>query len=405
MRPKFCEKCGNELLAENIFCEHCGWKVTGYDEVVGHDGATDHDGVTDHDEVIGYDEVTGHGEATGHDKTEGHNLGESPAGEPASITQETVNTTQEPASAIDLPPEAEKKDLPLLRLFGILLLFIGAMVLWKTVFKGVELMDPPLVSDKGVFFADFGRDSRLYRIDLDGKNKKRLSKEYIKVMDAEDGWIYYSSIFGIYKIREDGTEETRILDKTANYIQVSEGWIYFVDYDYHICRVKTDGTEFEQLGDYSAVALRHDAGWLYYRNPDSGHCISRVRTDGSERQQVTADRISFYNYDVSDGVVYYMNDDDSGYLYRINGDGTEKQKLNECYSRDIVVKDDWIYYAQGWQGNPAKIRIDGSEGTTIGNDHAKHFAIFGDWLYYADSRKDIGLYKLKIDGSERKKLK
>lgn len=349
MRPKFCEKCGQKLSEEDMFCERCGWNVTDYNP----------------------EEVA----------------------------------TEEPPSTID-PPKTGKKDLSLLRLGGILLLFVGALVLWKTVLKSAELMEPPLVSDKGVFFADFGRSSHLYRIDLDGKNKKKLTNEYIKVMDMEDGWIYYPSILGIYKIREDGTDETCIFDQSAEYIQVSGGWIYFVKSGgYHIYRIKTDGTGFEQLGDDFACDLRHEAGWLYYRNVDAGHSIFRIRTDGSERQQVTTDKTSFYDYDVSDGVVYYKNDDDSGHLYSINGDGTGRQKLNEHSSRSIVVKDDWIYYTQGWQGYPAKMKIDGSEETKISNDSTEHLAVFGDWIYYSDSRKGVGLYRIRTDGNEKKRLR
>lgn len=359
MKPKFCEECGQGLSKEDMFCERCGWKVVDQEEDLGHDNAI------------------------------GHSPGEPPIA----------------AASVKDSPKAEKKGLPLPVLIGMLVLLVGTFVLWKTVLKSAELMKPPLVSDSGVFFADFGRGSALYRVDLDGKNKKRLSKDFIKAMDMEDNWIYYSSILGIYKVRDDGTDKTELFNRSAEYIQVGDGWVYFVESgDYNICRIKTDGTGFEQIGDDFACALKHEAGWLYYRNADAGHCIFRIRTDGSDRQQVTTDEISFSNYDVSDGVVYYK-DDDSGYLCRVNGDGTERQELNEHPTYSIVVKDDWIYYGKGWQGHPTKTRIDGSEEIEISDDNMERPAIFGDWIYYTDSRKGTGLYKLRIDGGKKQKLR
>ena len=435
MRPKFCEKCGNKLSEKDIFCERCGWRIVGYDETTNHEAATDydsamnHDGSADndksivHDKVEGDDRITDHAKATGRDKATAYSPSEhdkatdhSPSDHNKAIAHNGIadhdkSTAHGPgapptvASSTKDPPKTKKKDLPLPVLIGILVILVGAFVLWKTVLKSAELMKPPLVSDAGVFFADFERGSSLYRVDLDGKNKKRLSKDFIKAMDMEDNWIYYSSILGIYKIRDDGTDKTQLFDKSAEYIQAADGWIYFVESrDYNICRIRTDGTGFEQIGDDFACALKHEAGWLYYRNADAGHCIFRIRTDGSDRQQVTTDKISFANYDVSDGVVYYK-DDNSGYLCRVNGDGTGRQELNEHFTYSIVVKGDWIYYGREWQGHPTKIRIDGSEETKISDDNMEHPAIFGDWIYYADSRKGVGLYKLKIDGSEKKKLR
>lgn len=428
MGPKFCEKCGNKLSEENIFCERCGWRIVGHDEISDHDSAMGHDELADHDksiahnEVEGNDGITGYAGDTGHDQTIGHSpaehdkaTGHSPASQDQSTGHSPANQNKSTAHSPGVPPttaasvkdlpKTEKKNLPWPVLIGMLVILTGALVLLKTALKSAELMDPPLLSDAGVFFADFGRGSALYRVNPDGKNKKKLSRDYIKAMDMEDNWIYYSSILGIYKIRDNGTDKTDLFDKSAEYLQAADGWIYFVESrDYNICRIKVDGTGFEQIGDDFACALKHEAGWLYYRNADAGHCIFRIRTDGSDRQQVTTDKISFSNYDVSDGVVYYK-DDDSGYLCRVNGDGTGRQELNEHPTYSIVVKDDWIYYGEGWQGHPTKMRIDGSEGTKISDDNMEHSAIFGDWIYYADSRKGVGLYKLKIDGSEKKKLR
>ena len=108
-------------------------------------------------------------------------------------------------------------------------------------------MQPPLVTEKGIFFADFGRDSRLYRLDLNGKNKTKLSDEYVKNMASDDGWIYYSGILGLHKIREDGTGNGGP-EAIAKSLQVPT-MIFFIESEIIILLVSKTTAPFERRTD------------------------------------------------------------------------------------------------------------------------------------------------------------
>ena len=373
MKIKFCGKCGRELTEGSGFCQFCGWKVVRLE-------SEDIDSDRESPLVNSPDEPTRINPA------------------------ETAGEKSEPLPLnTSLSRSQNKKKFPLPFLIGVVLLITAGMILWQTIFKSAELMQPPLVTEKGIFFADFGRDSRLYRLDLNGKNKTKLSDEYVKNMASDDGWIYYSGILGLHKIREDGTGETEVLKQSAESLQVADGWIYFIESrDYHICRVKTDGTAFEEIGQDFATNLNQDDGWLYYQNVDAEHSVYRIRTDGTNQQPVTPE--SCYSYSVADGIVYYSNRNEYGYLYRIQGDGTGQRKLNEYSSASMVIANGWIYYAQGWQGYPAKIKTDGSGEVLLNKDSADDLAVSGEGLYYAHTEKGRRLFRIKTDGSGRQSL-
>lgn len=416
MKIQFCGKCGRELTEGSGFCRFCGWKVLQPEPEEIQTGLEP--------PAVEASEKTSKifPDDSAHEKNEPEPINNSlpeensktgqvfPADKPEKIQPDNkpvppVPSFEKEKTPPDLlqSPVKPKRKLPLPVLIGAVLLVAAGVILWQTVFKSAELMQPPLVTENGIFLADFGRDSRLYRLDLDGKSKTKLSDEYVKNMAFEDGWIYYSGISGLYKIREDGTDETEILKQSSESLQVADGWIYFVkSRDYHICRVKTDGAAFEELGQDFASNLKQDGGWLYYQNVDAEHAVYRIRTDGTERQPVTPEGCFTYNVDA--GVVYYSNRDDYGYLYRIIGDGTGQRKLNEHNSSSMVIADGWIYYAQGWQGYPAKIKTDGLGETQVGKDSADDLAVSGEWLYYTHTEKGRRLFRIRTDGSSRQKL-
>ena len=70
----------------------------------------------------------------------------------------------------------------------------------------------------------------------------------------------------------------------------------------------------------------------------------------------------------------------------------------------MVIANGWIYYAQGWQGYPAKIKTDGSGEVLLNKDSADDLAVSGEGLYYAHTEKGRRLFRIKTDGSGRQSL-
>ncbi|NLD47400.1 MAG: DUF5050 domain-containing protein [Clostridiaceae bacterium] len=68
----------------------------------------------------------------------------------------------------------------------------------------------------------------------------------------------------------------------------------------------------------------------------------------------------------------------------------------------IAQQGEWIYYNDpNANGGLFKIRIDGSERIRLNNDDSCNLQIVGDWIYYNNKNYDNVLYKVRTDGSER----
>jgi IS1 family transposase len=189
---------------------------------------------------------------------------------------------------------------------------------------------------------------------------------------------------------------------SADYINVVDDWIYFSG------RIYTSDTQ----GVY------------------------KIRTNGSDRIKLTdiENDVSISNMSVVDDWVYYCVK--SSYteginsIYKMRTDGTNKQIIESSTNSydSLIVTDGWIYYRLG-ERNPREVEYNGQTFTVYDVDYLfyktkvdvstiqlipidlrgdySHINVIGDWIYYADyneSEDDYGVYKIRIDGSEKQLL-
>ena len=102
-------------------------------------------------------------------------------------------------------------------------------------------------NDGTIFYVErnrLKRQDKLYRMDVNGGNKKLLlTSEIIYDLNLVGDWIYFLKDFGdkkihhsyaIYKIKKDGTNLTKVTNKVneeARYMLVVDDWIYFDDWN------------------------------------------------------------------------------------------------------------------------------------------------------------------------------
>lgn len=181
-------------------------------------------------------------------------------------------------------------------------------------------------------------------------------------MQIENGVIYYYDDMeqAIYRMNVNGTQKKFICDASASGIAIGNGKIYFSEYDV-IMQVSTKGGEPQVFYDFSdegffVETIILEGNYIYYID-DSYSCIGRIRTDGSGNQQIytisgnTNEYIEYFN--VSGGVVYIVSDshaEDSIYsiLSIIPGNKSPKQIVtNKSELGDIsplAIWNDTIYF-------------------------------------------------------------
>lgn len=91
------------------------------------------------------------------------------------------------------------------------------------------------------------------------------------LMAGDGEWVYFrsESDWGLYRARTDGSEQTQLLppeDYAPSSINVLGGWVYFsnVRDGYSIWRVRTDGTDAEQLVSGYCPTLYVSENGIYY---------------------------------------------------------------------------------------------------------------------------------------------
>jgi hypothetical protein len=224
-----------------------------------------------------------------------------------------------------------------------------------------------------------------------------------------DGWVYYNGSIdysnnGIYKMRSDGSEKTKLIDGLhAQEINVADGWIYFIG-DKGLYKMRTDGIGLSKLTDMTLFKdLYLEEGWLYYCDSSDGFYIVKIRTDGTERTQLTGGALFIT---VADGWIYYKNTDDDLSLYKIRADGTDKTKLSGRQTYNIIVSGDYVYFlttGENYHCYLYRIRTDGTGEIKLTDNLYDSFNVYNGWIYYRNI-DDHSLHKMRTEGTGDVKL-
>ncbi|MCB2291248.1 DUF5050 domain-containing protein [Clostridium sp. CS001] len=155
------------------------------------------------------------------------------------------------------------------------------------------------------------------------------------------------------------------LDATLN-DQVS-GYFYFnvsdeelsKDHEWNRKNYETSTSKrFEYLQSmYYAVI---DSPWIYFSNALDGDKLYKMSLDGKVQATKLNDSLSYFGA-TDEKWIYFSDYSYGGFLYKIRKDGLGTTRLNNEWSKDIVVQDDWIIYKNGKDGRIYKVRKDGSE--------------------------------------------
>ncbi|MFD2384733.1 DUF5050 domain-containing protein [Paenibacillus xanthanilyticus] len=215
-----------------------------------------------------------------------------------------------------------------------------------------------------------GETYALYRVGLDGKNKKKLAGDYyrpVQQMNKTMGPVKYYSMY------QRGS------------ITISQDQIVYLNHDEHLVRLTTDGGGKRVLNQAEVSSPFVEGDWLYY---------------STKANPAAEDWLSSY---------YYY-----GPIYKVKLSGGKPVPITKGHSNLVFVKDGWVYYQTEWHElNQRLIRVktDGTGAQTVlsglvGDQEFYIRAVFGDWLTYAinDNGEPAGEYRIRLNGTGKTKL-
>lgn len=266
--------------------------------------------------------------------------------------------------------------------------------------------------DNYLYYCNFEDESKLYRFNLDTKENTKVLDESVSYY-INEGYIYYTNLRDekIYRVNLEGHNREKIADYKLDSFIVKDNWIYGVVLDLKngvkLYKVRTDGTGLSKISDnatFSNIFAHED--WIFYINAKDNRALYKVKMDGSENVKVT-DSMGIETIRYSDDSIYFIDKCRDNYLYEIDTNSSNISPVSNDRMRYITIIDDWIFYTDTIHNNGLyKIKKDGTKKTKITDDNVvSGFTIYGDWIYYSNRSKRGRQYRIKTDGSKKEVIK
>lgn len=233
-----------------------------------------------------------------------------------------------------------------------------------------------------IYFSNPSDGGKLYSMDSNGKNLKKLTDDVATYINVDDNYIYY--------IRNNSGEN---LD--FNFVAFHRNALVRVDHDgRHLLILDTEPCLYASLiGNY-----------LYYIHYDQleASTLYKVRIDGEEQQQVMSESVYTCN---ADGQFFYYNGmsaDGSIHRYDTVSDSSVIVYAGNCFQP--IVKDGVdVYYIDGnTDCSIVHTNMNFDNPTFITRDSVDAYNVHGSYIYYQrfDKNGDSALCMIKNDGTE-----
>lgn len=153
------------------------------------------------------------------------------------------------------------------------------------------------VAGDWVYYCNSDDNDSLYRVRKDGSQRQKLNFDNSKNVNIVDNYIYYSAIDennsgSLYRMEIDGSNR-KLLSSVdcSTAVKVKDDYIYCSGYNSNgIYSIKTDGSSYKLINNSSNIVSLNTVGnWIYYSTIDSTSMASsvyRMKLDGSLNQKI-----------------------------------------------------------------------------------------------------------------------
>lgn len=235
--------------------------------------------------------------------------------------------------------------------------------------------------DGTIFFANPNDENKLYSMDSDGSNLKKLSDDVANYINADDNYVYY----------------------VRNNVSENLDYHFFSFYRNALCRIPRTGGSVTILDTDPCNYATLIGNYIYYLHYDKedASTLYKVKIDGTDRKQVAEEAVFTC---CTDGQYFYYNGmAESGSVYRFDASNDSSKVIYDgnCY-QPTVLNGNTLYYIDGDQNNALVcVNLSSNESSVITSDSIDAYNIYGDYIYYQkyDKDKASGLCRIKKDGS------
>ncbi|MDD6481099.1 MAG: DUF5050 domain-containing protein [Lachnospiraceae bacterium] len=240
-------------------------------------------------------------------------------------------------------------------------------------------------SDGTVFFANPDDKYRLYSMDLNGDNLKKICDDTVMYINADSHYVYY----------------------VRNNENNSADFGFFSFANNSLCRITRTGKDLTLLDPDPCIYATLIGNYVYYLHYDTEHATTlyKVGIDGEDRQKV----YDPYIFTCSAlGQYFYSNGTETdGALYQYDTTTDQMSKIYDCNCyKPIVTSDNNVYYLDVDQNNAlVHTNIQSDNPLTLVTDSIDLYNVYGSTIFYQRYSEDNpALCMIKNDGSGYKEL-
>lgn len=242
-------------------------------------------------------------------------------------------------------------------------------------------------SEGKIFFSNPDDKNRLYSMDLNGGDLKKLCDDTVMFINADSHYVYY--------VRRN------------KYQKENQAFAVFSFADNSLCRISRDGGNVTILDEDPCIYATLIGNYLYYLHYDNEDATSlyKIGIDGEGKKMLSQD----YMFTCSAlGQYFYYDGVHDGMLYEYDtANDTAKMVYDcQCY-KPIVTSDNNVYYMDVNKNNAlVHTNIQFGNPNTLTTDSIDLYNVYGSYIYYQryDEEEGSGLCMIKNDGTEFCKL-
>ncbi len=236
-------------------------------------------------------------------------------------------------------------------------------------------------SNGTVFFANPDDDNKLYSMNPDGSNLKKLCNDTVSFINADSHYIYY--------VRNNDASN-------------HEYPLFAVDTN-SLCRISRKGGDVTVLDKAPCIYATLVGNYIYYLHysKDDATTLYSIKIDGTEKQKVSD--IPIYTCSTLGQYIYYHGIEEDSKIYRLDTATGQSSVVYDCKAyKPIVVDENNIYYLDPDQNNCLiHTSTEWQNPTIVTTDSIDHYNIYGSYIYYQRYDKDVSAFcRIKNDGSD-----
>lgn len=215
-----------------------------------------------------------------------------------------------------------------------------------------------------IFFSNPKDYHKLYSMNKNGTDIKKLSDDTVSYINADAHYVYY------------------VRDNTNN-----ESYFSFLSFSRNsLCRINRDGGKVKILDSDPSLYASLVGNYIYYIHYDKENAstLYKVKIDGTEKQQVS--KSPYFTCCTNNSYIYYNGLENDHYIYRFDTQTDSAVSIYEGNCWQPIVIGDTAYFMDA-NNNYALTKVDLNTGecTVISSDRIDCFNVYGSYIYFQRS--------------------